>query len=182
MITLRKRNDGTLLTEQQFRAEHPNTSFPTVINYAEHDLDVVFPAPQPEYNPLTHYIREVAPVLTQLGQYQQAWEVVALDAETVAANLARAQAQLIAAVTSATQSRLDDFAKTRNYDGILSACTYATSSVPTFAAEGQSAVNARDQTWAALYAIMAEVQAGTRPMPTAYADVEPELPVLTWPM
>ena len=84
-------------------------------------------------------------------------------------------------VVQATQARLDDFARTRNYDGILSACTYATSSVPKFAAEGQYAVNARDMTWATLYTIMGEVQAGTRPMPTGFADIEADLPVLAWP-
>lgn len=43
---------------------------------------------------------------------------------------------LQAQVVQSTQQRLDDFARTRNYDGILSACTYATSTVPKFAAEG----------------------------------------------
>ena len=38
--------------------------------------------------------------------------------------------QLMQEIVSSTQQRLDDFAKTRNYDGILSACTYATSIVP----------------------------------------------------
>lgn len=80
-----------------------------------------------------------------------------------------------------TQSRLDAFAQTRNYDGILSACTYATSTVPKFQAEGQYCVEARDATWAKLYQIMAEVQAGTRPMPSGYADIEGDLPVLQWP-
>ena len=84
-------------------------------------------------------------------------------------------------IVEQTQQRLDDFAKTRNYDSILSACTYATSTIPKFASEGQYAVNARDNTWATLYIIMGEVQAGTRPMPTSFADVEPLLPVLTWP-
>ena len=37
--------------------------------------------------------------------------------------------QLYKEVVDATQRRLDDFARTRNYDGILSACTYATSTV-----------------------------------------------------
>lgn len=78
------------------------------------------------------------------------------------------------------QSRLDNFAKTRNYDNILSAATYATSTIPKFAAEGQRAVELRDATWAALYQILADVQAGTRPTPTSFADIEPDLPELTW--
>jgi len=88
---------------------------------------------------------------------------------------------LQADIVTATQQRLDDFARTRNYDGILSLCTYATSTVQKFQAEGQYGVTARDATWAKLYEMLAEVQAGTRPMPNGYADVEPELPVLEWP-
>ena len=89
---------------------------------------------------------------------------------------------LQAMVVQATQERLDDFARTRNYDGILSACTYATSMVPKFATEGQYAVQVRDATWAALYALLAEVQAGTRAAPESFDDVQPLLPVLEWPV
>lgn len=85
------------------------------------------------------------------------------------------------AIVAATQERLNAFARTRNYDGILSACTYATSAIPKFAAEGQCAVDARDATWVTLYDLLAQVLAGTRPMPTSYAEVEPLLPALTWP-
>lgn len=85
-----------------------------------------------------------------------------------------------AAVTAEVQKRLDDFAKTRNYDGILSACTYASSNVPRFAAEGQYAVSARDAHWYACYAILADVQAGTRPTPTL-EEVMAEMPPLQWP-
>lgn len=88
---------------------------------------------------------------------------------------------IIADATKRTQDRLDDFAKTRNYDGILSAATYATSTVSKFALEGQYAVVARDATWAALYAMMEEVQTGQRAMPANYAEVESELPPLEWP-
>lgn len=95
--------------------------------------------------------------------------------------LAKSPEQIKTEIVDKTQQRLDDFARTSNYDGILSACTYATSSVPKFAAEGQYAVLRRDDTWATLYTILAEVEAGTRAMPTGYADVEPELPVLAWP-
>lgn len=95
---------------------------------------------------------------------------------------AKAPEALQAEIVAATQNRLDDFARTRNYDGILSACTYATSSVPKFAAEGQYAVNARDNTWATLYALMDDVMAGQWQMPESFDDVEPLLPTLTWPL
>lgn len=88
---------------------------------------------------------------------------------------------LQAEIVAATQARLDAFARTRNYDGILSACTYATSPSPTFRAEGQYCIENRDATWAALYALMANVIAGRRPPPTGFADVEDDLPVLAWP-
>lgn len=84
-------------------------------------------------------------------------------------------------VTVQAQQRLDAFARTRNYDGILSACTYAVSRIPKFAAEGQAAINARDATWAALYSVLDQVQAGELPMPTGFADIEPLLPALAWP-
>jgi hypothetical protein len=83
-------------------------------------------------------------------------------------------------ILAATQRRLDEFARTRNYDGILSAATYATSTVEQFAAEGQRAVELRDQTWATLYQMLAEVQAGTRPTPTCFDDIAGELPALKW--
>lgn len=88
--------------------------------------------------------------------------------------------QIVAQYTAAVQKHLDDFARTRNYDNILSAATYATSTVPKFAAEGQYAVEARDATWAKCYEVLAAVEAGSRPMPTL-EELIAELPVLTWP-
>jgi len=87
------------------------------------------------------------------------------------------QAELVAG----TQNRLDSFARTRSYDDIISACTYENSTVPQFAAEGQYCVQARDETWIALYEILDEVAAGTRPMPASFEEIEPELPPLVWP-
>jgi hypothetical protein len=88
--------------------------------------------------------------------------------------------QIIAEYTAAVQQRIDAFARTRNYDGILSAATYATSTVLTFAAEGQYAVAARDTTWAKCYEILAAVESGARPLPTL-AELFAELPALVWP-
>lgn len=89
-------------------------------------------------------------------------------------------AEIIAPYTAAIQKRLDDFARTRNYDGILSAATYATSAVAKFRAEGQYAVEARDATWAKGYEILAAVEAGTRTAPTL-DELAAELPALAWP-
>lgn len=88
--------------------------------------------------------------------------------------------QIVAQYTAAVQKHLDDFARTLGYDGIMSACTYATSTVPKFKAEGQYAVEARDATWVKCYEVLAAVEAGSRPMPTL-EELLTELPVLTWP-
>ena len=88
--------------------------------------------------------------------------------------------QITAQFTALIQSRLDAFAQTRGYDGILSAATYATSAVAKFASEGRAAVTMRDTTWVTAATILADVQSGARPVPT-WAAVEAELPVLEWP-
>ena len=85
------------------------------------------------------------------------------------------------AFTAAIQAHLDNFAQTRNYDGILSAATYATDVNPKFKAEGQYAVEARSATWAKAYAILDEVMSGQRPMPSL-EEVLAELPTLSWPV
>lgn len=136
--------------------------------------------PKPEHNRLTHAaVRDGGEMVN--GQWQTKWVIEALPAETVAVNQAEAVAALQASIVQATQARLDAFAQTRGYDSILSACTYASSGVLKFATEGQYAVDVRDSTWATLYTLMAQVQAGTAAVPTGFADVEPLLPVLEWP-
>lgn len=89
-------------------------------------------------------------------------------------------AELRKTVVRSIQFRLDEFAQSRGYDSILSATTYATSSNPEFANEGQKAVDLRDQTWTALYTLLSEIESGTRSIPSSYAEIEPFLPTLTW--
>lgn len=87
----------------------------------------------------------------------------------------------VADAVSIAQSRLDQFAQHRGYDGILSLCSYATSSDPQFAAEGALGVQVRDETWRALYQILADIKNGQRPVPNDFSEIESELPTMEWP-
>ncbi len=88
--------------------------------------------------------------------------------------------ELLQSFISRIQGRLDRFAQTRNYDGILSAASYFNSTVPQFQAEGRYAIQARDLTWAKAYAVLDQVESGLRPVP-AWEDLKAELPALEWP-
>lgn len=89
--------------------------------------------------------------------------------------------EIQAEIVAATQERLDAFARERSYDDIKSACTYAGCSVVKFDTEGSYCRDARAETWDVLYALLGEVEAGTRPLPTGFAEIEPLLPALAWP-
>lgn len=78
------------------------------------------------------------------------------------------------------QSRLDGFALTKGYDTIGSAVTYADSTDPVFAAEGNRARVLRDQTWRAFYTYVPKVLDGTLPFPISVAEIEAVIPSLTW--
>jgi hypothetical protein len=82
-------------------------------------------------------------------------------------------------LTSAIQSMLDETAKERGYDSILSLCTYATSPTAKFSDEGQAGVSWRDEVWAKGYAILADVESGSRAIPTV-DELLAELPDFAW--
>lgn len=183
------------MSEQEIRSLFPNTSFPIPF-IAPEGFVWVFPAPSPTVSELQVAVRDGVEQDSK-GNWVEKWLIKDMFSDIVEdgvvvktklqqeteylAKLAKEKADSIfKQITDAASERLDSFAKTRNYDSILSACTYATSSVPQFAKEGQYCVNMRDATWAKLYDIMREVEAGTRPMPTGYADIEAELSVLNW--
>lgn len=188
-MNIRIQSTGEVVSEQGFRALHPNTSMPqplteSIIN--SFGADVVYEGPQATGGEFWQYS-----VYSGVEQKNGKWYTkyilgpVFTDAEEQAAYIAQKTKErnegIQSAIVAATQKRLDDFAKTRYYDGILSLCTYATSAVQKFADEGQCGVDARDATWDKLYEILDEVTAGTRPMPSGYDDIKDELPVLEWP-
>lgn len=175
-------NESTLeypLAEAFIRSEYPNTSFP---------LPFMPPAPfavvndvnLPEYNKETQRLAEVAPA-KESNQWKRKWEVRSLAQEEINEIKRIKKNRVVAELINCVQSRLDTFARSRNYDNILSACTYTTSKIPKFSAEGQCCVRARDDTWMKLFDILDQIDKGDRPLPESYADIESELPVLEWP-
>jgi hypothetical protein len=137
--------------------------------------DPVFEGPQAQP---TRYQTAIQDGVEQIdGKWYTKYNVVDMDAAGIAAK----NEQIKQGIISAAQARLDAFAQTRHYDDIKSASDYAGCSVPKFDIEGTYCRDARALTWARLYELLAEVEAGTRPMPTGFADIENELPPLVWP-
>lgn len=103
--------------------------------------------------------------------------------------------QVIAKYTALIQKRLDDFAKTRGYDGVDSIGKYkdlTDAAIAVMPVDLQPMVTRyRDEckyleaansiTWAKSELIMLEVKAGKRPVPT-WGEMEAELPLLEWPV
>ena len=109
----------------------------------------------------------------------ETYEIPDPTPEELAAAALAEQERIKQELTNAVQSHLDAKARERNYDGILSLCTYATSTNATFSAEGQAGVIWRDSCWAKSYEVMQAVLPGARTVPTA-AELIAELPVFTW--
>lgn len=82
--------------------------------------------------------------------------------------------------TQAVETYMDKTAKTKGYDNIAKAITYYNSIDATFAAEARSLSKWRDKVWRKCYDILAEVKAGTRPIPANVEEVIAELPEIMW--
>jgi len=83
---------------------------------------------------------------------------------------------------SRVQQALDAFAKSRGYDSIISAVSYAGSGDMQYAIEGAYCMGLRDSTWKAANKLAADMISGTVE-PIAYADFFAALPVASaeWP-
>ena len=167
--------DGQIFSEQQIRQQFPDTLFGTPFTPPE-GYEVVFGTPSP-----TITIYQVAyqdgTEIDSKGNRVYKWSV----RDMTTAEIVEVDKRISTDIVNATQSRLDTFAQSRGYDSILSACTYATSTIAKFQADGKYCVDSRDNTWSTIYQYQEEVSAGTKPKPTSFVDIEPLLPALEWP-
>ena len=159
--------------------QNPGTSFPAVIPDSvleEFNIFRIFFSNSPPFDS-SQIAEESTPVFNaENNQWVQSWLIRNKTESEIQAEMLILKNSIVIKA----QERLDTFAQSRNYDNILSACSYASSQVPKFQSEGQQCVNARDNTWAALSAILDEVQSGAREVPAGFAEIESELPVLQW--
>lgn len=99
--------------------------------------------------------------------------------EEIAADKVAKIAAMEAQLTIIAMARLDAFARTRRYESILSAVTYATDPDPEFSIEGLRALNLRSEYWRKIWDTLEAVKANLIPMPATIDDIT-NLPALTW--
>ena len=76
--------------------------------------------------------------------------------------------------------KLDEFARTKQYNDFIHLTGYRYSAIPSFAAEAMRGYTLRDQIWANLLNYFTQVTTGAVPVPTSIADVDALIPAMTW--
>lgn len=78
------------------------------------------------------------------------------------------------------QDMMDSKVRERNYDGIMSACSYSGSTSPKFAAEAAACMAWRDAVWEKCYELLDAIKPGD-PENLTEEDFMGSLPELIWP-
>ena len=160
--------------------DNPGISFPTsnipLETLAEYNVYPVRLTSVPIPNEKESIVKESTPIKID-GQFTQTWEIIQGTEEEVEQKLNQVQADF----STLVQNRLDTFARTRGYDGILEACSYANSNIPKYAAEGAYCIEARDNTWNNFYSVFEAMRIGAVPWMPRFSQVEAFLPPLEWP-
>lgn len=166
-----------------FRLRFPSTSFPYPLSPVDlsgtgYALYTFKDRPTPEWD---QKVIDAPMMLNADGIYEQKWSVVDLEGAELATATAIKIEGIKNSIIQTEQQQQDAFARARGYDDIKSATGYAGCDVPKFDTEGVYCKNIRAQRWDALYVIMDQVIAGTRPMPSTHSEIDSELPSMVWP-
>jgi hypothetical protein len=119
---------------------------------------------------------DVATLIQTILDKVDAWEAAQVGPQT---EVVLTVEQRIAVLVAAVQKKMDETAKTRNYDGILSLCSYASSTNTKFATEALAGMSWRDACWDYCYTLLASVQAGTAQEPSVQ-ELLAGLPTISW--
>lgn len=164
----------------QLHQDNPQTSFPADMpdeRLADWSVYPVVKTNPPNYDSLLQNLIEDTPIKIN-DVWTQAWKITSASQEEIDLRKQEIKKQ----ISQKVQQRLDNFAQTRQYDNILSACSYLMDPNVKFAQEAQYCINARSDTWLKVYQIFEEEKSGIRDMPQSYSEIESELPVLEWPI
>ena len=115
------------------------------------------------------------------GKWQYKWKIEPHTQEQIDYLANEVIIKKKAEILDIVSKNLDIFAQTRNYDSIVSACTYVTSSVQKFAEEGSYCVELRSATYLKVQEIFAQIDSEERQLPSGYDEIRSELPVMQWP-
>lgn len=166
------------VTEQQIRLENPNTSFPVLFTPPE-DYAMVFPTPKPQFDPISQFVIEIAPVISSKGNYEQQWEVIDLDPEIISQNQAKAMQEKIKQFDLALTQHLDSVAQSKRYDNRITCMVRAGFPGP-FQEEAQLFAIWCDDCNYFAYDLLSKVQQGREPIPESPEAFIAMLPVLEW--
>lgn len=172
------------VTVEQFKAAHPDVGLPSdptileQIDWSATGYARILPTPMPVYDPLTQTVRAVTPGKAD-GQWWQQWEVVGLPTDQIAANQAAAQAALIARYTSALDAHIDAEARKDRWDSRIT-CVARASYPNVWQNRAVAFGTWMDTCYVLAYQVLAEVQAGTRTLPTI-EEFLALMPVMEWP-
>lgn len=161
------------------RQDNPNTSFPAAPGddlLAQWGVYPVVIADNPSYDPRTHkVVKDALPSFVD-----GVWVLGKSAVEMTQEEKDDYRATTVRSYELQVQRHMDEKVAERQYDSMISAATYATSSNPKYGPEGQACVVWRDAVWDKCYEVLAAVDAGTRQPPTV-EELITELPDLVWP-
>lgn len=152
------------------------------MDISDFDLSVIYVRPDGSFvvnNGLYHVPNEgdYTELWVQVNEYAKAHPEVVVEERPYVPTPEEQEAALQAQYTSLIQSMLDKEARKLGYDNCNSVCTYVDTGVAKFDAEGVAFRKWRSAVWAKGYELLAEVQAGTRPVP-AEEELVAMLPAL----
>lgn len=132
------------------------------------------PSAQPSFNPATQRVERS--LRFAINVVNEVWTVVALtDAEKM--DYLRQQRAIL---KSFLDRYMDSQVAPKDYDSVLTACTWINASTPEWANDARAASAFREECFKRAYQIEADVLAGLRPVPTE-AEFQAEMPVLWAP-